>query len=73
MPRSEKEAVQGASTTTSSAVSLVGVVDDETQRNDLMIIRQVTGVTDNIPNARASDFGFALEADRQLNRDIWRP
>jgi hypothetical protein len=46
------------------------VVNDETQRNDLMIIRQVAGVTDNIRNARASDFSFALEADRQLNRGI---
>ena len=44
------------------------MVDDETQRNDLMIIRQVAGVTDNIPNARAYDFSFAFEADQQLNR-----
>jgi hypothetical protein len=73
MPRSKKEAAQGASTTTSSAVSPVGVVDDETQRNDLMIIRQVAGVTDNIPNARAYDFSFAFEADQQLNRGNWRP
>ena len=50
-----------------------GVVDDETQRNDLMIIRQVAGVTDNIANARAYDFSFALEADQQLNRINWRP
>jgi NitT/TauT family transport system substrate-binding protein len=50
-----------------------GVVDDETQRNDLMIIRQVAGVTDTIPNARAYDFSFALEADQQLNRANWRP
>jgi ABC-type nitrate/sulfonate/bicarbonate transport system substrate-binding protein len=50
-----------------------GVVDDETQRNDLMIIRQVAGVTDTIPNARAYDFSFALEADQQLNKANWRP
>ena len=50
-----------------------GVVDDETQRNDLLIIRQVAGVTDVVPNARAYDFSFALEADRQLNRANWRP
>ena len=50
-----------------------GTVDDETQRNDLMIIRQVAGVTETIPNARAYDFSFALEADQQLNRANWRP
>lgn len=50
-----------------------GVVDDETQRNDLLIIRQVAGVADVVPNARAYDFSFALEADRQLNQANWRP
>jgi NitT/TauT family transport system substrate-binding protein len=50
-----------------------GVVDDETQRNDLLIIRQVAGATDVVPNARAYDFSFALEADQQLNRANWRP
>ncbi len=50
-----------------------GAVDDETQRNDLAIIRQVVGVTNDIPNARAYDFSFALEADQQLNRTAWRP
>jgi ABC-type nitrate/sulfonate/bicarbonate transport system substrate-binding protein len=50
-----------------------GAVDDETQRNDLLIIRQVAGVADVVPNARAYDFSFALEADRQLSRANWRP
>ena len=50
-----------------------GTVDEETQRNDLAIIRQVAGVTESIPNARAYDFSFALEADRQLNQAGWRP
>jgi len=50
-----------------------GIVDEETQRNDLMIIRQVAGVTDTIPNARAYDFSFAREADQQLNKANWRP
>ena len=50
-----------------------GVVDEETQRNDLMIIRQVAGVTDTISNTRAYDFSFALEADQQLNKANWRP
>ena len=50
-----------------------GVVDEETQRNDLMIIRQVAGVAEVVPNAHAYDFSFALAADQQLNRANWRP
>lgn len=50
-----------------------GAVDEETQRNDLVIIRQVAGVTDDIPISRAYDFSFALEADRQLNQAGWKP
>ena len=50
-----------------------GVVDEETQRNDLMIIRQVAGVTDVVPTAHAYDFSFALEADQELTRAHWRP
>ena len=50
-----------------------GTVDDETQRNDLVIIRQVAQVAADIPNSRAYDFSFALEADQQLNRIGWRP
>jgi ABC-type nitrate/sulfonate/bicarbonate transport system substrate-binding protein len=50
-----------------------GAVDDETQRNDLNIIRQVTNSNESLPNARAYDFGFALEADQQLNNAGWKP
>lgn len=50
-----------------------GVVDDETQRNDLAIIRQVTSTNETLPNARAYDFGAALEADQQLNKVGWKP
>ncbi len=50
-----------------------GAVDDETQKNDLAIIRQVTDVTADIANSRAYDFSFALDADRQLNRTGWQP
>ena len=45
-----------------------GVVDDETQRNDLNIIRQVTNANETLPNAKAYDFSFALDADQQLNK-----
>jgi NitT/TauT family transport system substrate-binding protein len=50
-----------------------GAVDEETQKNDLVIIRQVAGVTADISNTRAYDFSFAMEADQQLNRANWRP
>jgi ABC-type nitrate/sulfonate/bicarbonate transport system substrate-binding protein len=50
-----------------------GVVDDETQRNDLNIIRQVTNTNETMPNARGYDFSFAQEADQQLSKMGWKP
>ena len=50
-----------------------GAVDEEIQRNDLDIIRQVVGAAERVPNARAYDFTFALEADQQLTRAGWKP
>jgi len=50
-----------------------GAVDDETQRNDLAIIRQVVNANETLPNARAYDFSFALEADQQLSKVGWKP
>jgi ABC-type nitrate/sulfonate/bicarbonate transport system substrate-binding protein len=50
-----------------------GAVDDETQRNDLNIIRQVTNAGETLPNARAYDFSFVLEADQQLTKAGWKP
>jgi len=50
-----------------------GAVDDETQRNDLQIIRQVVNTNEAIPNVKGYDFSFALEADRQLNKAGWKP
>src|SRR5580765_1034290 len=50
-----------------------GAVDDETQSNDLNIVRQVTNSNETLPNARAYDFSFALEADQQLNKMGWKP
>jgi NitT/TauT family transport system substrate-binding protein len=50
-----------------------GAVDDEIQRNDLDIIRQVVNAAERIPNARAYDFTFALEADQQLTKAGWKP
>jgi ABC-type nitrate/sulfonate/bicarbonate transport system substrate-binding protein len=50
-----------------------GAVDEETQKNDLDIIRQVAAVKEPVPVGRAYDFSFALEADRQLAQINWRP
>jgi NitT/TauT family transport system substrate-binding protein len=43
-----------------------GFVDEEAQRNDLNIIRQVVNAKEAVPTTRAYDFSFAQEADRQL-------
>jgi len=50
-----------------------GTVDEEIQRNDLTIVAQIVGVSESIPPARAYDFSFATEADRQLNKAGWKP
>jgi ABC-type nitrate/sulfonate/bicarbonate transport system substrate-binding protein len=50
-----------------------GIVDEETQLNDIEIIRQITKTTEPIPIQRAYDFRFAREADRQLTQSGWRP
>jgi ABC-type nitrate/sulfonate/bicarbonate transport system substrate-binding protein len=50
-----------------------GTVDDETQRNDLAIIRQVINGSETLPNAKGYDFSFASEADAQLNKLGWKP
>jgi ABC-type nitrate/sulfonate/bicarbonate transport system substrate-binding protein len=50
-----------------------GAVDEETQRNDLAIIRQVVNASETVPNAKAYDFTFALDADQRLNKAGWKP
>lgn len=50
-----------------------GAVDEEAQRNDLDIIRQVVNANETVPTAKAYDFSFALDADQQLNRAGWKP
>ena len=50
-----------------------GAVDEETQRNDLNIVRQVINANETVPNAKAYDFSFALEADQQLTKAGWKP
>jgi ABC-type nitrate/sulfonate/bicarbonate transport system substrate-binding protein len=50
-----------------------GAVDEEAQKNDLDIIRQVVNASQAVPSNRAYDFTFALQADQQLNKIGWKP
>ena len=50
-----------------------GFVDEETQRNDLNIIREVVNANEAVPTAKAYDFSFAHDADQQLHRANWKP
>lgn len=50
-----------------------GAVDEEAQKNDLDIIRQVVNASQPVPSNRAYDFTFALQADQQLNKTGWKP
>lgn len=50
-----------------------GVVDEETQKNDLDIVREVLNVTKEVPIERAYDFSFAKKADNELTQAGWKP
>ena len=50
-----------------------GAVDEEAQRNDLNIIRQVVSAGEAVPTNKAYDFSFALDADQQLNKTGSKP
>src|SRR5262245_22102004 len=50
-----------------------GTVDEETQRNDLAVIRQVIGATEPMAITRGYDFSLARAADRELTQSGWRP
>jgi NitT/TauT family transport system substrate-binding protein len=50
-----------------------GVVDEETQKNDLDIVREVLKVAKEVPIDRAYDFSFAKKADAELTRAGWKP
>ena len=50
-----------------------GSVDEEAQRNDLAIVRQVINGNETVPIGKAYDFSFAHEADQQLNKAGWKP
>jgi len=50
-----------------------GVVDEETQRNDLDIVREVLQLNREVPIQRAYDFSFAKRADSELTQAGWKP
>jgi NitT/TauT family transport system substrate-binding protein len=50
-----------------------GYVDDETQKNDLAIVKLVAEVNEVVPNNRAYDFSAARQAEAQLNKQGWKP
>jgi NitT/TauT family transport system substrate-binding protein len=50
-----------------------GVVDEETQKNDLEIVREVLKITKDVPVERAYDFSFAKKADAELTQAGWKP
>lgn len=50
-----------------------GAVDEEAQKNDLTIVRQVINGNETVPTAKAYDFSFAHDADQQLNKAGWKP
>lgn len=50
-----------------------GTVDEETQRNDLAVIRQVIGASEPMAITRGYDFSIARAADRELTQSGWRP
>ncbi len=50
-----------------------GVVDEETQKNDLDIVRDVLKITKKVPIERAYDFSFAKKVDSELTQAGWKP
>ena len=50
-----------------------GHVDEETQKNDLAIVKLVAEVNEVVPNNKAYDFTFARQAEAQLNKQGWKP
>jgi len=48
-------------------------VKDETQKNDLDIVRLVAKVNKEVPIECAYNFSFASQADKELTRAGWRP
>ena len=56
-----------------STFTLDGSVDEETQRSDLAVIRDITRATEPLSIAQAYDFSIVRAANRELNAARWRP
>ena len=50
-----------------------GIVDEETQKNDLDIVRDVLNLNREVPITAAYDFSFAKKADAELTQAGWKP
>ena len=50
-----------------------GYVDEETQKNDLAIVKLVAEVNEVVPPQKAYDFSFVRQAEQQLNKQGWKP
>jgi NitT/TauT family transport system substrate-binding protein len=50
-----------------------GTVDDETQRNDLAVIREITRAKASMPISQGYDFSIVRAVNRELNETGWRP
>ena len=50
-----------------------GYVDEETQKNDLAIVKLVAEVNEVVPIQKAYDFSFVRQAEQQLNKQGWKP
>jgi len=56
-----------------STFTLDGTVDEETQRSDLAVIRDITQAAEPMAATQAYDFSIVRAANRQLNDAGWRP
>jgi ABC-type nitrate/sulfonate/bicarbonate transport system substrate-binding protein len=56
-----------------STFTLDGTVDEETQRSDLVVIRDITRAAEPLSNKQAYDFSIVQAANRELNDSRWRP
>jgi NitT/TauT family transport system substrate-binding protein len=50
-----------------------GTVDEETQKNDLDIVRDVLNLKKEVPISAAYDFSFAKKADAEITHSGWKP
>ncbi len=56
-----------------STFNLDGIVDEEAQRSDLAVIREITQAERPMPISQGYDFTIARAVNRELIRSGWRP